>query len=639
MKKGKPSTTALAVAAALFALLLGRPASGDYWVAIGAFRTPAAAAELAAAASESLPFSFSTLAVAVGDQELHRVSAGPLATLADAKDVVARVRAAGYEDAWIRASAETVGALAPTTPAAVVPAVAAAPIETTALAAAAAVSDASGDASAADVAEQSADGLRYDDWNTELPPIEVLLRALPDVETAPDAEGVQGQRDEMENTEVNKVVPEDFELHKLRRSGAHSIPPAAPVGRSAPQSVGRPFVGQRLGDGQRFGDFDVRIKWFASARSLPADDVLRQATGDATSMGHNADLRSMWRKEWGRVKLLLAHSTTWLHEDARAASPGLTFDQTPTDDGRRLLDLSWPLGDRFHGERLHRLDRLALQYRNQRWGVTVGRQAVSWGGGLVFHPMDLFNPFAPTTVDQDYKAGDDLLLIERLFDDGSDLQLLAVGRRNADGQADFDASSIAAKYRAVVRGIEFELLASQHYRRQVYGVGLRVPAGGALVRSDLTWSADDGGTFSGLVNADYSIGVRGAIVRVFGEYFYNGFGVDQLPRDFSRLPQPLIERIGRGELFNLMRHYLALGTSFRWHFLLDQSLALIANLRDGSFALQAALVYDASEASRLQVGVTMPFGKRGDEFGGVTVGEGLTVGGGGQGFLRFVYFF
>ena len=77
----------------------------------------------------------------------------------------------------------------------------------------------------------------------------------------------------------------------------------------------------------------------------------------------------------------------------------------------------------------------------------------------------------------------------------------------------------------------------------------------------------------------------------------------------------------------------------RWPILVNQSLALIANLHDRSFATQGTLAYDVSDASRLHIGITKPFGSAGDEFGGVTVGEGLTVGGGTQGFLRFVYFF
>ncbi|MDX2497114.1 MAG: hypothetical protein QNL11_04335, partial [Desulfobacterales bacterium] len=49
----------------------------------------------------------------------------------------------------------------------------------------------------------------------------------------------------------------------------------------------------------------------------------------------------------------------------------------------------------------HRLDRffLALQ---PNWGsVRIGRQALTWGNGLIFNPMDLLNPFAPTNFVRD----------------------------------------------------------------------------------------------------------------------------------------------------------------------------------------------------------------------------------------------
>lgn len=68
------------------------------------------------------------------------------------------------------------------------------------------------------------------------------------------------------------------------------------------------------------------------------------------------------------------------------------------------------------------IDWIAWRYNTAKagWAATLGRQAVSWGNGMVYAPMDLFNPFAPTVVDQDHKAGDDLILVERLFSSGND---------------------------------------------------------------------------------------------------------------------------------------------------------------------------------------------------------------------------
>ena len=384
-------------------------------------------------------------------------------------------------------------------------------------------------------------------------------------------------------------------------------------------------------------EFDARVKWHTTAQWLPGDDAQRDATGESTPLDHGADLRLLWRQDVGRLTLLVDHATTWLVGDSLASSAGSgpTFDQTPTGDERRLLDLTWELdrGGRHH--LLHRFDRFAVEYRTQRWAMTAGRQAVSWGGGLVFHPMDLFNPFAPTTVDQDYKAGDDLIRIERLFDDGSDAQLLAVGRRG-----DGDTSSIAFKYRALIGDGETEWMAARHYGGGAAGLGLRIPLAGALVRTDLVGVEDDDGwTLSGVLNADFSFGLAGTSVYVFGEYFHNGFGVQRLPDDLASLPDSIAKRLGRGEVFNLMRNYLAVGARFRWHALVSQSIAVITNLDDTSKVVQTSLSYDASDAARLQVGVLTTQGGKGDEFGRLGVGDGLTVGGGSRGYLRLVYFF
>lgn len=385
-------------------------------------------------------------------------------------------------------------------------------------------------------------------------------------------------------------------------------------------------------------EFDARVKWHTTAQRLPASDAQRDATGESKPVDHGADLRLLWRRNLGGFTVEVDHATTYLEGDSiESTESGPTFDQTPTGDEHRLLDLTWEVdrGDRHR--LLHRFDRLALKYRSPRWAVTLGRDAVSWGSGVVFHPMDLFNPFAPTTVDQDYKAGDDLIRIERLFDDGSDLEMLAVARH---GEVDDDTASIAFKYRALLGGSELDLLAAQHYGGEVVGLGLRVPVGGALVRSDLI-AVDDavGWTLSGVVNVDYSFAVAQSSVYVFAEYFRNGLGVARLPDDLDMLPDVLVDRLGRGETFTLMRDYLAVGAQFRWHALVNQNLTVIANLHDASKILQTAIGYDASDAARLQVGVIKPMGNQGDEFGRLDVGDGLTVGGGSRGYLRLVYFF
>ena len=387
--------------------------------------------------------------------------------------------------------------------------------------------------------------------------------------------------------------------------------------------------------------FKVRGKWFTAALALPDGDALRHASGDATLVDHNVDLRLMWQRDRGRLRVIVDHSTTAIGGDSvqlGGGGSGFVLEQVPGADGNRLFDLSWQVAESGGARLLHRFDRLAVAYRTPRWGVTVGRQAVSWGAGLVFQPMDLLSPFAPTSVDQDYKPGDDLLLIERLFESGADLQVLAVGRRSG-GRADWAASSVAAKYRGMAGEVEFELLGARHRGEQVFGLGWRVPLGGALARTDIVWTKTraGGSVVSGVLNADYSLAAFGTLFHLFAEYHHNGFGVRSLPDE--PLPRPLRERLARGEVFLRMRDYLAIGVSFRWHFLVQQSVSMITNLGDGSRLLQAAVTYDPSDAARLQAGFAKPFGDAGDEFGRAAVAEGMTAGGGAQAFLRAVRYF
>ena len=454
-------------------------------------------------------------------------------------------------------------------------------------------------------------------------------------------------------------------------------------------------------------EFDARLKLFGTASALPARDLQRQVQGTPAYDG-NADLRLMLRQTAGPLTFFADHALTWVGGDSHgfANALGPTLDQSPAGDRHRALNLTWELDQGARHRSWGRLDRLAVKYRDGPWALTLGRQAVSWGNGLVFQPMDLFNPFAPTTVDRDYKAGDDLLLAERLLPDGGDLQLLVMGHREDRGQGAGQApavagplpdrgarphpasravhfaiaetgplpdrgarphpasravhfaiaeaglppdqvarrrqkrTSVALKWHGFAGVAEFDLLAARHYADQVLGFSLRLPIGLLLMRSDLVATKlDDGGwKASGLVNLDTSFVLGGRNAYVFAEYFHNGFGLHRLPTDGRAPPRPLAERLQRGELFNRMRDYLALGGNLEWHPLLSQSLTLIGNLGDGGLLLQTSLTHERGDRQRLQLGLIAPLGGRGKEFGGAPAGPDATSGGARTLFLRWAYY-
>ena len=378
----------------------------------------------------------------------------------------------------------------------------------------------------------------------------------------------------------------------------------------------------------------ARIKWFSSAAALPSADLQRRESG-TPAHDHNADLRVLMRAETGRLRFIGDYSLTWVAGDSFTFGDSARLDQRPTEDASRLMNLTRTIDEGSRYLSVHRFDRLAVEYRDPRLAITVGRQAVSWGSGHVFQPMDLFNPFAPTAVDRDYKPGDDILLIERAFAHSA-LQLLHVARRDAHGRAGDD--SYAAMWHGFFGAREVELMAARHYSDDLLGMTLRTPLGPAMLRADIvgTRVARDGDRrISGIVNIDCAFELFQRTGLLFAEYFHNDFGVDTLT---AALPEPLSERLSRGELFNIMRDYLAAGATYQWHPLWSQSLAWIGNLNDRSSLVQTSLTYDASDSARVQAGLVAALGGAGDEFGGIPSNDGATTGGGTRAFVRVLYF-
>ena len=396
-------------------------------------------------------------------------------------------------------------------------------------------------------------------------------------------------------------------------------------------------------------EFDARVKGFALAADLPGNDWQRQSFANPTT-DFSGDLRLMLNKTVGSLQFQLHHSSLLQAGDTVQWGQGAVaqVDQMTATDAHRLLDMTWQTDSGRRHQWGHRIDRMSVQWQQADWSVTLGRQAVSWGSGIVFQPLDPFNPFAPTAVDRDYKNGDDLVLIERLLPNGHDLQVLHVMRRDERQQLRSRVSSTAAKWHGYLFDSEFELIAASHYDQDFVGLSIRQPVGPAVVRTDLAWreglQSGDRWRLLGIVNADVAFPIRDRMAYVFAEYFYNDFGMQSMPGPLDTIPQQLETALLRGEVFNLMREYLAVGASYQWHPLLTQSLSVISNLSDGSALLQGQLSIDSAQNQQLQFGFIGGYADPGDEFAPLPAalspqGELLTQGGSDRYYLRWAWYF
>ena len=301
-------------------------------------------------------------------------------------------------------------------------------------------------------------------------------------------------------------------------------------------------------------------------------------------------------------------------------SGDLFFLGAPLDDDRRLMDLTHTIKEEDSWFLLQRLDRLYLAL-NRQWGsVRVGRQAVTWGNGFVFNPMDLFNPFPPTAIDRDYKVGDDMINAQFSLSHIGDVQVLYVVRRNPDNnKVESDQASVAGKLHFAAATTEFDLMGSRHFNDNVVGIGSTGYLGDTAWRLDGTWTfLDDGDDYLSLVaNMDYSWVWFEKNFYGFMEYYFNGLGEDDYP---DALQDPdITERLARGELFVLGRNYLSGHIQIELHPLFQVFFTAINNVEDPSGILQPYATWDITQNLQLTGGLSVSYGAKGTEFGGFTL--------------------
>ena len=371
-------------------------------------------------------------------------------------------------------------------------------------------------------------------------------------------------------------------------------------------------------------DFGGHGKFRYLYTGIPGDSVLQAVNGDRLQ-DQTMEFRLKAAARRGRLDFKAHGQFITVHSDALGGFgdfAGIVYPGADIiNDDRRWFNLTHELHNEDKNATLLRLDRISVGFTGEKTVIRFGRQALSWGNGLLFTPMDILNPFDPASVDKEYKSGDDMLYGQYLFNNGNDLQATAVVRRNlVTGNVERDQSSFAAKFHGFRGSVEYDLLLAQHYGETVAGVGMSADIGGAVWRGDLVWNdTGQGGVYSGVAGASYSWVAGGHNWTGFLEYYYNGFGQaggDYSPAALVGNPE-LLQRLARGELFNLGRHYLGVSATLEVTPLFNLSPNVFINLTDPSALAQVVLSYDWKQDLQVLSALNIPLGPNGSEYGGV----------------------
>jgi len=368
--------------------------------------------------------------------------------------------------------------------------------------------------------------------------------------------------------------------------------------------------------------------------SWPDDESFFKPVGTGTFYDGSTDFRlknRVFLAEWGVVEthyemIISGGDTRRKGKALQRLFPGLfkngRMPDEPLNDDRRLMDLTKTMAEDNSYILYHRLDRFTLTLQPS-WGtVRIGRQALTWGNGLLFNPMDLFNPFSPTDIDRDYKIGDDMAFVQFPLANAGDFQFLYVPRRNpVNNHPEFDQSSLAGKLHIASGTTEFDIMAARHFTDRVVGLGVTGYLKDAVWRMDTTvMFLDDSsrnGVLSLVANMDYSWIWWKKNWYGLVEFYYNGLGSNSYSEALTDVD--ISDRLVRGELFVFGRTYLSGEIQLEIHPLFNLYLTVINNLADPSGIIQPRCIWDLTESIRITAGANLYYGRTGTEFGGFNI--------------------
>ncbi len=326
-------------------------------------------------------------------------------------------------------------------------------------------------------------------------------------------------------------------------------------------------------------------------------------------------------------------------QELRKSYPDLA--NTGSDFG--YWDLDETLVDDHEDSLSHRLDRLDLTYTKNNLVVRLGRQALTWGSGQVFHPMDLVNPFGPVATDTAYKRGTDMAYLQWLFDSGADVQFVVVPHKGRGSDDPNTGKPTQAIFGSIPGGtIQWNLLLANDRADTVLGIGATGPVGEALWNLEVSPTFVDGGNTrtAALANITYAGFWKGRNLSTFIELYHSDFG-ESGSYTSAGLNADLSKRLRRGQLFVTGRDYLSLGATWDWTPLVQLSPTLIFNIHDKSTLFDTQLSWSVSDDIAVKAGIRVPAGGRGTEMGGLELapGSGLFLGQQQQCFVRGELYF
>ncbi len=194
-----------------------------------------------------------------------------------------------------------------------------------------------------------------------------------------------------------------------------------------------------------------------------------------------------------------------------------------TDAG--IVDLSFTLVDRYPVILHTMLDRLYLDWQNEKWQIRLGRQRLNWGINLAWNPNDIFNTYNFLDFDYEERPGADALKVLYNISSFSNIEVAFSPSRDKEKMVG------AVKYAFNKRNYDFQIMAGNYQRDVFVGFGWAGNIKNAGFKGEVSYFHDWNDSkfknvaVSGSITADYAF-KKGWYMA--GAFLYNNKASDQL---------------------------------------------------------------------------------------------------------------
>lgn len=295
-----------------------------------------------------------------------------------------------------------------------------------------------------------------------------------------------------------------------------------------------------------------------------------------------------------------------------AAGLGLLPPDTPAP--YRISQLDWNISSSSGSSWRHEIDRAYLAVHLESVELTLGRQAVGWGRGVLFGAVDLFSPFTPLEADREWRRGVDAIRADFKLTTRSSLDVVG-----AFGES-LDESAFAARFRGYRGEADLELVGGYRARDVFIGITSSAAVSGAEIHGELALfrapealpagglGSDDRVALKAVLGGSYRIPLANGIL-LFVEYHYSGFGAPSAEEILPLLSDPAFrKRYIRGDTQILERQALAALATYEFSPELALSGQWIQSPIDGSGVVAPSATWTLSDRLSLLGSVYLPYG-------------------------------